>query len=116
MFLKYNSNLKKTGRKLRNNLTDAEKILWSKIRKRQIKNYQFLRQRPIGNYVVDFYCKEAKLVIEVDGGQHFEDKNIKNDELKEDFLKKQGLKIMRFTNLDILKNIENVLEKIYREI
>jgi len=55
-------------------------------------------------------------VIEIDGGQHYENENIKNDKIREDFLKKQGLKIMRFTNLDILKNIESVVGKIYDEI
>ena len=116
MYLQYNRNLKGFSRQLRVNFTDAEKLLWSKIRKKQIKDYQFLRQKPIGNYIVDFYCDKAKLVIEIDGGQHYEDKNIRNDKIREVFLEKQGLRIMRFTNLDVLKNIENVVEKIYREI
>ena len=114
--LLYNRNLKSLSRQLRANFTDAEKLLWSKIRKKQIKNYQFFRQKPIGNYIVDFYCNAAKLVIEIDGGQHYEDENARNDKIRESFLEKQGLRIMRFTNLDVLKNIENVVEKIYREI
>ncbi|HCX27794.1 MAG TPA: hypothetical protein DHI91_01495 [Candidatus Portnoybacteria bacterium] len=114
--LLYNKNLKILSRQLRTSSTDAEKLLWSKIRKKQIKGYQFFRQKPIGNFIVDFYCKEAGLVIEIDGGQHYENENIKNDKIREDFLKKQGLKIMRFTNLDILKNIESVVGKIYDEI
>lgn len=116
MHLLYNRNLKGFSRQLRANFTDAENLLWSKIRKKQIKNHQFLRQKPIGNYIVDFYCNKAKLAIEIDGGQHFEDNNIRNDKIREAFLKKLGLRIMRFTNLDVLKNTENVVEKIYREI
>ena len=116
MHLLYNRNLKSLSRQLRANFTDAEKLLWSKIRKKQIKNYQFFRQKPIGNYIVDFYCNTAKLVIEIDGGQHYEDENAKNDKIRESFLEKHGLRIMRFTNLDVLKNIENVVEKIYREV
>lgn len=116
MHLLYNRNLKSLSRQLRANSTDAEKLLWSKIRKKQIKNYQFFRQKPIGNYIVDFYCDKARLVIEIDGGRHYEDENSKNDKIRESFLEEQNLRIMRFTNLDVLKNIENVVEKIYREI
>ncbi|MBU4348506.1 endonuclease domain-containing protein [Patescibacteria group bacterium] len=88
MHLSYNKNLKKLSRQLRANFTDAEKLLWSKIRKKQIKNYQFFRQKPIGNYIVDFYCDKAKLVIEIDGGQHYEDKNMRDDKIREVFLEK----------------------------
>ncbi|MFO7888702.1 MAG: DUF559 domain-containing protein [bacterium] len=68
----YNPTLKERARKLRKNMTEAERKLWSYIRKKQIKGIQFLRQRPIGNYVVDFYAPEADLIVEVDGGQHYE--------------------------------------------
>ena len=113
--LSYSKNLKIISRQLRKNSTDAEKLLWSKIRRRQIKNYQFFRQKPIGKYIVDFYCKEAQLVIEIDGGQHYENKNIEADRKRDNFLKSLGLKNMRFTNLDILKNIDNVVAKICDE-
>ena len=116
MPFKYAPHLKSKGRQLRFNLTDAEKLLWTKIRKRQIKNYQFNRQKPIDNYIVDFYCDKARLVIEIDGGQHKEDKGIELDKKRDDFLKSLGLRVMRFTNLDILKNIDNVVYKIYKEI
>ncbi len=112
----YNKNLRVLSRQLRRKSTDAERLLWSKIRRRQIKNYQFFRQKPIGNYIVDFYCKDAKLIIEIDGGQHYEDKNIKKDKVRGEKLRKLGLRVMRFTNLDILKNIDNVVNKIYSEI
>jgi len=79
-------------------------------------NFQFNRQKPIGNYIVDFYCDKAKLVVEIDGGQHYEYQNILEDKKREEYLIKSGLKTIRFTNLDVLKNIENVVDKIYQEI
>ena len=116
MPLSYKHNLKLIGRKLRSNQTDAERLLWSKIRKKQMGNFQFNRQKPIGNYIVDFYCDKAKLVVEIDGGQHYEYQNILEDKKREEYLIKSGLKTIRFTNLDVLKNIENVVDKIYQEI
>jgi very-short-patch-repair endonuclease len=116
MPLSYKNKLKPLGRKLRNNQTDAERLLWSKIRKKQMGNFQFNRQKPIGNYIVDFYCDKAKLVVEIDGGQHYEYQNILEDKKREEYLIKSGLKTIRFTNLDVLKNIENVVDKIYQEI
>jgi len=114
--LQYSENLKTVSRQLRKRLTAAEKLLWSRIRRKQIKNHQFFRQKPIGNYVVDFYCKEARLAIEIDGGQHYEKENIKTDQIREAFLKNLGLKVIRFTNLEVLKNIEGVMIKIYNEL
>lgn len=116
MPLSYKQYLKLLGRKLRSNQTDAERLLWAKIRKKQIENFQFNRQKPIGIYIVDFYCDRAKVVIEIDGGQHYEDQNVLEDKKRKDYFKKLGLKVIRFTNLDILKNIENVVDRIYREI
>ena len=69
--LKYDNSLKHIARELRKNMTDAEKLLWSRIRRRQLSGYQFYRQRIIGSYIVDFYCPTARLVIEIDGGQHY---------------------------------------------
>ena len=71
--LQYNKELKENSRSLRNNMTDAERLLWLKIRNRQIKDYRFIRQKIIGNYIVDFYCPKACLIIELDGGQHYTD-------------------------------------------
>ena len=111
-YLSYNQNLKIFSRGLRCNLTDAEKLLWLKIRRKQVNNYQFFRQKPIGKYIVDFYCKDCNLIIEIDGGQHCEDKYITKDKLREKYLNSLGLKVIRFSNLDILKNVDNVLIKI----
>jgi len=101
-------NLKPNARELRKNQTDAERKLWSRIRRRQLDGYLFNRQKVIGHYIVDFYCHQAKLVIEVDGGQHFMDEGVKDDLQRDAYLKKLGLHVMRFNNLDVLKNIEGV--------
>lgn len=108
----YNKNLKQRSRELRNNMTDAEKLLWSKIRNKQIRNLQFYRQKPVGNYIVDFYCPTAKLIIEVDGGQHYEAEQQGYDRVRDDFLNSLGFDVLRFSNLDVLKNIEGAVEVI----
>ncbi|MGZ8143754.1 MAG: endonuclease domain-containing protein [Methylosarcina sp.] len=114
--LNYNSKLKPKARSLRSNMTDAEQILWSHVRRKQILGVQFYRQKPIGNYIVDFYAPQANLVIELDGGQHFEPEQQHYDEQRTLYLQKQGLSVLRFTNLDVLKNIEGVMEVIFREM
>lgn len=112
----YNQDLKKRSRDLRKNMTDAERKLWSVIRMKQINGLPFYRQKPIGNYIVDFYCPAAKLVIEVDGGQHYEEKNAGYDRRRDEFLKSQGLSVIRFANLDVLKNIDGVVQAISGKI
>ena len=114
--ISYNPKLKERTGELRKNMTKAEVRLWVHIRKKQIANLQFYRQRPIGNYIVDFYCPDAKLVIEVDGGQHFDDEGLEYDEIRDAFLEGQGLKVLRFTNLDVMQNIESVVFMIEHEI
>lgn len=112
----YSRKLKNTSRSLRLNMTDAERAVWQRIRRGQIKDLRFYRQKPVGNYVVDFYCPKAKLVIEIDGGQHCEDKNIEADKIRTEYLERAGLKVLRFTNIDVLRNLESVLNKIWEEI
>ena len=68
-------------------MTDAEKLLWSKLRRKQLKNCQFYRQRIIGNYIVDFYCPKEKLIVEVDGGQHYDNEGNSRDRIRDDYLK-----------------------------
>lgn len=116
MFHEYIENLKDIGRLLRKRQTDAEKLLWTKLRRKQIRRYQFLRQKPVGGYIVDFYCNKANLVIEIDGGQHCENSGIESDRKRDEFLRNLGLRVMRFTNIDVLKNIDGVVAKIYNEI
>ena len=94
-------------------MTDAERLLWSKLRRKQLRNCQFYRQRIIGSYIVDFYCPKAKLIIEVDGGQHYNEEGNRRDKAREDYLKKLGMKILRIPDTEVFKNIEGVIEKIY---
>jgi len=114
--LPYNRNLKQLSRQLRNNMTNAEKRLWAKIRMRQLQGYQFYRQKPIGDYIVDFFCPGAKLVIELDGSHHLIGETIEYDRIRDDYLSSLGLRVLRFTNTDVLTNIEGVVERVEEEI
>jgi len=97
-------------------MTDAERMVWKCIRRKQINNLQFYRQKIVGNYIVDFYCPVAKIVIEIDGGQHFEPQAIYKDALRDEYLKNLGLKVLRFNNLEILNNKEGVYQRILEEL
>ena len=110
--LRYKSHLKPLARQLRENATDAERCLWTKIRMKQLKGYQFYRQKPIGDYIVDFFCPRAKLVIEIDGSQHFADEMTEYDRIRDEYLSSLGLRVLRFTNTDVLTHIERVIESI----
>ena len=110
--LPYNKNLKILARELRKNMTDAERRVWSKIRRKQLKEFQFYRQKNIGNYIVDFYCPAAKLIVEIDGGQHYSENNTVKDEARDKFLCDLGFRVLRFSNSDVFKNIEGVVGEI----
>ena len=97
-------------------MTDAEKLLWSRISRRQLSGRQFYRQRIIENYIVDFYCSTARLVIEIDGGQHYYGEGQESDKTRDSKLHDIGLKVLRFSNLDVLKNTDVVLEHIYENL
>lgn len=109
----YNKNLKQLSRDLRNNMTDAEKRLWSKLRAKQILGLQFYRQKPLLNFIVDFYCPAANLVIECDGGQHFTDEGLEADRVRDEVLAELGLVVLRFSNWQVLTEIDGVVEQIY---
>ncbi|MDO8413907.1 MAG: endonuclease domain-containing protein [Gallionellaceae bacterium] len=95
------------ARSLRGSMTDAERLLWQALRGKQLNNYRFRRQHPIGQYIADFVCVEQNIVIELDGGQHQE--QLAYDEQRTAFLRAQGWQVLRFWNTDILKNIDGVL-------
>jgi len=95
------------ARKLRLTPTDAEIRLWSRLRRKQLEGFRFRHQHPLGPYVVDFFCAEAKLVVEVDGGQHADD-----GEARTHWLETRGYRVIRFWNNDVLANTERVLRKI----
>ena len=109
----YNKNLKQASRDLRNNLTDAEKLLWSRLRNKQILGLQFYRQKPILNYIVDFYCHEIGLVIELDGGQHGTDDAVEYDAERTKFLEALGLTVVRYWNHDVFGWTDVVLEHLW---
>ena len=110
--LYYNGNLIKYSQTLRCKPTDAERKLWFKLRLKQLNGYQFYRQRVIGNYIVDFCSPELKLVIEVDGSQHYLDEGIKADKIRDNYLKDCGFKVLRYNDYDVLTNISGVVENI----
>jgi very-short-patch-repair endonuclease len=104
------------ARKLRKNQTDAEKLLWGILRNRQLLGVKFRRQQPVGPYILDFYCYDYKLCIELDGGQHYTNDGQRYDTDRSAFLKTNEIHVVRFTNLDVLQNIDGVLLKIAQEI
>ena len=93
-------------------MTPQEKKLWYVIRNRQFFGYRFRRQFPIGNYIVDFICREKKIIIEIDGGQHNEPKNIEYDNKRTEYLKSEGFQVVRFWNNEIDTNMFGVYEKL----
>ncbi|MEA1925741.1 MAG: endonuclease domain-containing protein [Patescibacteria group bacterium] len=114
-FIYNKKELKGVRRKLRRNQTDAERELWKYLRRKQVGGFRFLRQYSVGNFVVDFYCAEKRLAIEIDGGQHAKDTKEK-DKTKEEYLKNKNIKIIRFWNVEVFNNIEGVLFKIREEL
>ncbi|RZB30047.1 MAG: hypothetical protein SRB1_02327 [Desulfobacteraceae bacterium Eth-SRB1] len=99
--------MKHLAKKLRKNMTDAERLLWRHLRNRELGGYKFRRQRPVGSYIVDFVCLEKKLVIEVDGGRHAGQMEL--DAKRSGYLKEKGYMVMRFWNNEVLKETESVL-------
>ncbi len=96
------------ARNLRKNITSQEQKLWNLLRNRQFFGVKFVRQYPIGPYIVDFVCRRKKLVIELDGGQHNTDENIEKDNERTEFLRSKGYTVIRFWNNEIDSNIEGV--------
>ena len=97
-------------------MTDAERLLWSRLRQKQIKGYQFYRQRIIGNYIVDFYCPKGKLIVEVDGGQHYDDEGKDRDRIRDDYLKKLGFRILRISDGEMFENPNGIVERIFETL
>lgn len=105
----------KLAKHLRRKPTDAERALWMRLRNRQIDGWKFRRQIPFGPFVLDFYCPDAKLAIEVDGGQHA-DLCKDHDERRTAFLAGEGVMMLRFWNGEVLTDVEGVLTRIYKEL
>ena len=103
------------AQRLRKNLTSQERILWQLFRNHNFYGYEIRRQSPIGKYIVDFVCREKKIIIEIDGGQHNTPDNILADEQRTKYLEAKGYKVIRFWNNEIIKNIDGVYQKLKNE-
>jgi very-short-patch-repair endonuclease len=114
--LSYDKKTKQFSRAFRSNMTDAEQRLWWRVRNKQICGVQFYRQKPLLSFIVDFYCPIAKLVIELDGGQHFEPEHQAKDNERDLLLAGIGLKVLRFDDRQVLMQTDAVLEVIYAEV
>jgi very-short-patch-repair endonuclease len=110
MKIYYNPKLKQKSRDLRKNSTPAEVLLWNQLKSKQMHRYQFMRQKPIGEYIVDFYCSKLKLVIEIDGISHND--KFEYDLDRQNYLESLGLAVIRFNDIYVKKNMQGVLNKI----
>ena len=110
MKIYYNPKLTKLARKLRNNMSPPEIILWNQLKGKKLRGYDFHRQKPIDNYIVDFFCSKLKLIIEVDGKVHI-DKGEEDIE-RQSKLESLGFTVLRFKASDIVKNLNDVIEAI----
>lgn len=110
--LDYRSDLKQVARRLRQEMTQSEQVLWSRVRRKQIAGIQFYRQRPIAGFVVDFYAPRAKLVVEVDGSQHFAPEGNLQDAQRDMVLRGFGLRVLRFDSAEVLRHTDAVTEAI----
>ena len=114
--LNYNPNLKHIARSLRSEMTGSEQLLWSRLRRKQLLDVQFYRQKPIGDYVVDFYAPKSSLVVEVDGSQHLKTINIQNDAYRDACLASQGLRVLRFSNEEVSQGLDAVVGAILQAL
>jgi very-short-patch-repair endonuclease len=104
------------ARTMRSDATDAERRMWTILRSRKLSGFKFRRQYPIGGYIVDFYCVKARVAIELDGGQHKEPEYVEYDKKRTRKLNGMGVRVIRFSDLDALKDSEVVAETIWREL
>jgi very-short-patch-repair endonuclease len=101
---------RRNAKRLRRDMTDVERILWSNLRGRRFERFKFRRQVPIGKYIADFVCFERSLIVELDGSQH---EGSKHDELRDAWLRSQGFRVVRFWNIDVLKALDGTLRAIW---
>ena len=112
--LRYSGKLKEVARTLRRNMTESEQVLWSRLRGKQLFGVQFYRQKPIGNYIVDFFAPRAELVVEVDGSQHFMMDHAEKDRERDRYLMSRGIRVLRFNSRAVLRDTDSVVEAIYQ--
>ena len=104
------------ARRLRVNMTDAEKMLWARLRGKQLNGFRFRKQHPVDRFVLDFYCAEVKLAVELDGSQHCTDEGKERDRERTEHLESKGIQVLRFWNHDVLTNIEGTIERILKHL
>ena len=107
--------LRQFARKLRARQTDCELLLWQKLRARQLLDLKFRRQHPCPPYVLDFYCVELQLAIELDGGQHFTHEQEVYDQRRSLYLQGLGIEVLRFDNRQVMQEMDEILQEIYRK-
>ena len=110
MKINYNPKLKHLSRELRNDSTLAEVLLWKQLNGRKVRGYQFARQKPIDDYIVDFFCHDLALVIEIDGSSHEE--RLEQDKARQEYLESMGLKVIRFLDKDLKSNLQGVVSQL----
>ena len=104
----YEKYLKENSQKLRVEQTDAERKLWQRVNRDQLLGFRFNRQKPLLSYIVDFYCASAKLVIELDGSQHYSEEGSEDDKIRDRYLARLGIKVVRYSNLEITREFDAV--------
>ncbi len=104
--------LKEERQYLRNNATGVEQLLWSNLKGRKLEGRKFRRQHSYGNYILDFYCPCERLAVELDGSHHFTAEGKENDSIRDRFLKENDIKVLRFSNSEVEKKMDEVLERI----
>ena len=103
------------AKQLRHELTDCERLLWQRLRNRQLGGFKFRRQYPLPPYVLDFYCAELGLAVELDGGQHFSDQALRRDAERSRYLGGRGIRVIRFSNREVLAQMPELLAEILRQ-
>ena len=94
-------------------MTDAERLLWSRVRRKQLLGFQFYRQRPVGNYIVDFYCPAAKMIVEIDGSHHCTEEGMRKDKVRDEYLSSMGFRILRFPTTEVAEDIDAIEDEAY---
>ena len=113
--LRYRRSSINKARVFRKTMTDGEQKLWSRLRGKQLE-YYFRRQTPIGKYIVDFVCLKEKLIVEIDGSQHYTPTGKEHDRIRDQFLQRQGFRILRFNSVEVLDNTDGIIEVIYQKL
>ncbi|MBS0288247.1 MAG: DUF559 domain-containing protein [Proteobacteria bacterium] len=114
--MSYRKLLYPTAKELRNNLTEPEKLFWDRVRSNKLSGVRFHRQRILGPYIVDFYAPSIRLVVEIDGSQHFEASHFERDIIRDEYLKDNNIVIKRYSNLEIYHQLNVVIDDVYNFI